>query len=57
MKYYLAYSNEMLEYIKNHTIEEMEKIKTLTELCNGDTNTIDLYIKIKKDINKSIVNN
>ncbi|NGU31163.1 hypothetical protein G6Z34_13820 [Clostridium perfringens] len=50
MKYYLAYSKEMLEYIKNHTIEEMKKIKTLTKLCNGNTNTIDLYIKIKKSM-------
>ena len=52
MRYCLAYSREMLEYVKNHTIEEMEKVRELTKLCNGDTDTIDLYIKIKKEINE-----
>lgn len=52
MDYNIIYSKEKLDYIKKHSLKELKEVKELTELCNGNTEIIDIYIKAKERINK-----
>lgn len=52
MDYSIIYSKEILDYIKKHSLKQLKEIRNLTELCNGDTQIIDIYIKAKERMNK-----